>query len=490
MSIEQRYALEAPLEEGRFGTLYKAVDRSRAAAGDRADVTIWILPPELAKNGPALSAFRRDLERVRELDHPNITRVLDVGQDGDRLFVVSELVDGETLRNVLDALGPERLEVREADAVIESLGSALAYAHDRGIVHGDVRAENIFVTRDQRIELANFMLASSARGTPFAPALLDDSRGLATVAHELYCGTAAQKGAPAQSLRALPRRRRKAIETALKTHDARAMDVTEFLAIAGLKCDARRPRRRAARGAVVRSPARFALPVAGFAALGLALYAGDDVDWRWALPGATSEPRAETTEPTVAAPESDERDASAFAVPPAASAPPVAARAAPAPRRTEPQTGGVTTAARDTTVAPARPETPAATAEAREAPASAPREATLSAQPVTVNESQRVAKVTVVRSGDLRRRLDFVWLTIEATARAGDDYADFGARIESFAPGEAKRTLSVPLASDSVPEPSETFYVRVDVEQETGRRAAPTTTEVRIIDDDVRAARR
>jgi hypothetical protein len=109
---------------------------------------------------------------------------------------------------------------------------------------------------------------------------------------------------------------------------------------------------------------------------------------------------------------------------------------------------------------------------------------------VTVNESQRVAKVTVVRSGDLRRRLDFVWLTIEATAHAGDDFADFGARIESFAPGEAKRTLSVPLASDSVPEPSETFYVRVDVEHEAGRRAAPTTTEVRIIDDDVRAARR
>jgi hypothetical protein len=492
MSIEERYALEAPLEEGRFGTLYKAVDRRRAAAGDRADVTIWILPPELAKNGPALSAFRRDLERVRELDHPNISRVLDVGQDGDRLFVVSELVDGETLRNVLDALDPERLEVREADAVIESLGSALAYAHDRGIVHGDVRAENIFVTCDQRIELANFMLASSARGTPFAPALLDDSRGLATVAHELYCGSAARKGAPAQSLRALPRRRRKAIETALAIRDARAMDVTEFLALAGLKCDTRRPRRRAAR-AVMRSPTRFALPVAGFAALGLALYAGDDVDWSWSLPGAMSElrePREEATETTVAAPESDERDASASAVPAAASAPPVAARTAPVPRRTEPQTGSVTTAARDTTVAPTRPETPVATAETRDARASAPRAATLSAQPVTVNESQRVAKITVVRSGDLRRRLDFVWLTIEATAHAGDDFADFGARIESFAPGEAKRTLSVPLASDSVPEPSETFYVRVDVEQEAGRRAEPTTIEVRIIDDDVRATRR
>jgi hypothetical protein len=485
MSIEERYALEAPLEEGRFGTLYRGVDLERAAAGDRADVSIWILPPEFAKNGPALSAFRRDLERVRELEHPNISRVLDVGQDGDRLFVVSELVDGETLRNVLDALGPERLELREADAVIESLGSALAYAHDRGVVHGDVRAENIIVTRDQRIELANFMLASSARGTPFAPALLDDSRGLATVAHELYCGAAARKGAPTQSLSALPRRRRKAIETALASHDARALDVTEFLAIAGLKCERRRPRRRSAPGAGLRSPTRFALPVAGFAALGLALYSGDDVDWSWSLPRVTSEPREQAAEPTVAAPESDEPAAAAAT--PAGSVPPVAAT--PAPRRTESQTGaGATAATRDTTVAP-RPDAPAAAAEPRDARALR-RETTLSAQPVTVNESQRVAKVTVVRSGDLRRRLDFVWFTIEATAHAGDDYADFGARLESFAPGEARRTLSVPLASDAVPEPSETFYVRLDVEQEAGQRNEPTTIEIRIIDDDVRTTRR
>ena len=484
MGIEERYALEAPLEEGRFGTLYRAVDLKRAAAGDRADVTVWVLPPELAQNGPALSAFRRDLERVRELDHPNITRVLDVGQDGDRVFVVGELVDGETLRNVLDALGPERLELREADAVIESLGSALAYAHDRGIVHGDVRAENIIVTRDQRVALANFMLASSARGTPFAPALLDDSRGLATVAHELYCGTAARHAAPARSLSALPRRRRKAIEAALAASDASTLDVTEFLAIAGLKYGGRRPRRRSAHGAGARSPARLALPVAGFAALGVALYGADDVDWSSALARATSElreAREDAPEPPAVAPqadERDERDASASVVTPAA--PPVAARAASPPaRRTELHS------------AP-RPDAPPATAEARDAPTSAPRRAaTLSAQPVTVNENQRVAKVTVVRSGDLRRRLDFVWLTIEATAHAGDDYADFGARIESFGPGEAKRTLSVPLASDAVPELSETFYVRVDVEQEAGQRHdEPTTTAIRIVDDDVGTTRR
>ena len=492
MGIEDRYALEAPLEEGRFGTLYRAVDLERAAAGDRADVSIWILPPELAKNGPALAAVRRDLERVRELDHPNITRVLDVGQDGGRLFVVSELGDGETLRNVLDALGPERLEVREADAVIESLGSALAYAHDRGIVHGDVRAENIIVTRDQRVELANFMLASSARGTPFAPALLDDSRGLATVAHELYCGAAARHAAPAQSLSALPRRRRKAIETALAARESSALRVTEFLAIAGLKCDGRRSRRRSGRVVGFPSPVRLAWPVAGFAAIGVALYAGDDVDWSWTLPSATSalrDLRDAAEDATVAAPESDERDAAAAPPTPAAS---VAARTALAARPTEPQTSaGAPAAARDTAVVPPRPDAPAATARASDARASAPRRGvTLSVQPVTVNENQRVARVTVVRSGDLRRRLDFVWYTIEATAHAGDDYADFGARIESFGPGETKRTLSVPLASDAVPEPSETFYVRVEVEQEAGHRGEPTTAEVRIIDDDARSTRR
>jgi hypothetical protein len=324
--------------------------------------------------------------------------------------------------------------------------------------------------------------------------LLDDSRGLATVAHELYCGTAARQAAPAQSLSALPRRRRKAIETALAAREAAGLGVTEFLAIAGLKCDGRRPRRRSGRVVEFPSPARLAWPVAGFAAIGVALYAGDDVDWSWALTTATSEPRdrpQDAEEPTVAAPESDERDVAVAPPTPAAS---VAARTAPASvvRRTESQTSaGATAAARDTAVVSPGPDAAAATAGASDARASAPRrEATLTVQPVTVNENQRVAKVTVVRSGDLRRRLDFVWFTIEATAHAGDDYADFGARIESFGPGEAKRTLSIPLASDSVPEPSETFYIRLDVEREAGHRGEPTTAEVRIIDDDVRSARR
>jgi len=476
MRIDDRYTLEAPLEQGRFGTLYRAVDSRRAAARDRADVAVWVSPHELAEHAPTLAAFRRDLERVRQLDHPNIARVLDVGQDGERLFVVSELVDGETLRNVLDALGPERLDRQDADQVVEALTSALAYAHENGVAHGDVRAENVVVTSDQRIRLTNFMVASSARGTPFARALLDDMRGLAVVAREVYFGSAARHTPLEHALRELPLRWRKQIEMALAAEEAGGVDELPAAELFPIPDDPVRmgARRRTAATARSASPWRWALPAAGFAAIGVALYAGDDVEWQSSLRDAANALRANMRKPADAVPPAGDAHGGAdgqgaadaatthVAATPAV-APPVAARTAPA--ETQRSDAG---AARDGSA-----DTPR-------------RNATLSAPSITVRENQRVAKIAVIRGGDLTHRLDFVWHTRPGTAHAGDDYADLGAQVESFAPGESKHTLYVPLASDTRSESAETFYVRIEVDG----RAEPTTAEVRIIDDDVRTTTR
>ncbi len=486
MSIAERYALEAPLEQGRFGTVYRASDLLDGTTRGPA-VAVWVLPPELANHGPALAAFRRDLERVSELRHPNIARVLDVGQDGNRMFVATESTDGATLRGVLDALRPETLDPGEADEVVESLGAALLYAHERGIVHGDVRLENVLVTEDQRIKLANFAFGSLARSTPFAPALRDDTRALAAVAHELYTGEPPSPDSSSRALATLPKRRRDAITSVLAAPVGKAATPAEFLRRAGLACDGRSlplpaspssARRRVA----PRDPRRrrFAL-LAGALALGAVIYTGDAISW-WrglARPAKTASDAADVAE-RAAARQGDPQDASTAslaALPSAAgatyesTAPGDSGPAAPSPS--------------DKPAATARKPAPVGAAPPpAEDGASSNQGVQLSAKPLTVRESQRVAKLEVMRSGDVSQALDFVWWTTDGTAHAGDDYASFGHRVESFARGETKHILYIPLASDSVAERPESFFVHIAAGRPTAANAAHLTAEIRIVDDD------
>jgi len=89
-----------------------------------------------------------------------------------------------------------------------------------------------------------------------------------------------------------------------------------------------------------------------------------------------------------------------------------------------------------------------------------------------------------VRTGATTRGLEFAWWTRDGTARAGDDYASFGARIEACAPGQTKRTLFVPLAGDAIAERPETFFVHVALGAKPNVADDELTVEVRIVDDD------
>jgi hypothetical protein len=108
----------------------------------------------------------------------------------------------------------------------------------------------------------------------------------------------------------------------------------------------------------------------------------------------------------------------------------------------------------------------------------------LSARSVTVYENQRVARIDLTRTGPTARPLEVAWWTSDGTARAGDDYASFGARIEAFAPGQTKRTLFVPLAGDAIAERPETFFVHVALGAKANVADDDLTAEVRIVDDD------
>src|SRR5690606_22567270 len=160
-----RFVLEERLEHGRIGTMYRALDRLRALDG-RAYVAVLILPAEIVRSAEQLAAFERELDIVRMLSHPNIVRIFSLERDGDIAFLVLEWVDGESLRSVMQSLLPETVCEEDALGVVRAVGNALVYAHARGIVHGDIRPENVLVTARGEVRLL-FTPACFARTAPF-----------------------------------------------------------------------------------------------------------------------------------------------------------------------------------------------------------------------------------------------------------------------------------------------------------------------------------
>src|SRR6478752_3872103 len=148
---------------GGMGEVYRARDTRL----DR-DVAIKILSPQLARDPDALARFEREALSVAKLSHPNILAIYELGRHGDTAFVVSELIDGETLRARL-AAGP--LPPRRAAAYGQQIARGMAAAHARGIVHRDLKPENVMITRDDQVKILDFGLAK-----PIGPSGSDETR--------------------------------------------------------------------------------------------------------------------------------------------------------------------------------------------------------------------------------------------------------------------------------------------------------------------------
>ncbi|MBV9339295.1 MAG: serine/threonine-protein kinase [Acidobacteria bacterium] len=145
------YEIQSPLGAGGMGEVYRARDTRLGR-----DVALKILPESFSRDDERLERFEQEACTVAALNHPNILSVFDIGQNQHSPFLISELLEGETLRAALDR---GRLSQRKAIEYGIQIADGLAAAHDRGVVHRDLKPENIFVTKDARIKILDFGLA-------------------------------------------------------------------------------------------------------------------------------------------------------------------------------------------------------------------------------------------------------------------------------------------------------------------------------------------
>src|SRR3954469_25091892 len=145
------YQILAALGQGGMGEVYRARDPRLGR-----DVAVKILPPGSADDPERLRRFEQEARATAALNHPNILAVFDIGSHDNSPYIVSELLEGETLRARL-INGP--LPVRKAVDYALQIARGLSAAHNQGIFHRDLKPENLFITRDGHVKILDFGLA-------------------------------------------------------------------------------------------------------------------------------------------------------------------------------------------------------------------------------------------------------------------------------------------------------------------------------------------
>ena len=592
------YRLRSRVGGGRLGPIYEAQDELSRISGSQHFVAVQLIDERIASRPGFADDFERGAADLKSISHPNIVRLVDYGQDRNRFYLVNEMLESASLRFVLSDAGS--LPSAETTAVLRAVGDALQYLHAKGMVHGNLRPENVLVTFGYEVKVLDIVPngwvvnPNDALGVPArAPDKRDDVFGLACLAYEMlsgrhpYNGNTAQEayrsGLEPERLENVTDRQWRALSGALAVHrDDRTPNVQQFLDDLGVRTSQklksvvatpsapaapvpvadepiplptytapdpppafpqavyakRVPRDAPERRSVVGKLVVLALVLGlGYAAWyyqdSIRTFSSDlvtEVETRIAAEQAPSpSPTPPTSSgaplesvPTVTDPEP------ATVLAPGANVPESATERAPSPvpeeRAAAPRPEPAPAPRRETPVTPERQasatprreaatpprqepvqtrppapppvverapapvrDTPVEAAPVEQAPAPAPVVAagparfTFQQGVVTVREGDVAARITIRRSGDLSGSATVSWWTAQGTARADADYADLGARIERFEPGEASRTIYVPLTNDSVREPQKNF--RVLLGRGEGGEAA-SETRVDLIDDD------
>ena len=156
--LNGRYLLTAQRGSGGMSVIYQATDR---ALGRK--VAVKVLRPSLTKDPSFLEKFRNEARAVANLSHPNIVTVHDVGSDGAAHYIVMELVDGQDLKKIIKTEGALAVD-RVLNLAID-ISAGLGYAHRSGLVHADVKPQNILVTPEDVVKVTDFGIAQALSDT-------------------------------------------------------------------------------------------------------------------------------------------------------------------------------------------------------------------------------------------------------------------------------------------------------------------------------------
>jgi hypothetical protein len=158
LALASRFEIQEEIGRGGMAIVFRAVQKSLMRT-----VALKVLPAQFTHDAEFLNRFRREAEAAAQLTHPNIVTIHDVSSENGVHYISMELLEGENLHAQIRSRGA--LPVEESVRIVSQVAEGLAYAHQRGIVHRDVKSANIILTQTGRVVLMDFGIAHAAQGT-------------------------------------------------------------------------------------------------------------------------------------------------------------------------------------------------------------------------------------------------------------------------------------------------------------------------------------
>jgi serine/threonine protein kinase len=489
--IRNRYVLEERLGIGSKGTVFKALDRHRAdLPEDERYVAIKVLHANADNRGDLLADLRREFYCAQTLSHESIVNVYEIDRDGDVDFFTMELLEGELLSSVMARLHPAPMPRPEAWTIIRDIGSGLAHAHDRNVVHADLKPHNILVTHSGGLRILDFNNSvgryaddvvhwrpAPSSATPSyaccellagrAPDPCDDVYALACLSYELLAGTHPFQRRPATEARdlgivpkrpqGLTRQQWQALAMGLSWHRAaRSISVRAWLN--KMNTERAATRRVAGIGGLQAAPANHGTSASLRATtmfIALVITVGIWVSFvRWASGSRATGNDAVPEMVADQASQPSQRNQQPGEVPDATSLDGAPAKS------------GVRSAAPVTAPLPIPPRQPKLSTNRGHGTG---RPLLVSAGNYMVGSDEHFAEIRVRRSSLLPRDTEFVWWTEAASAKPGIDYVHQGKVIQSFPKGRNSTSFFIKLVPRASRAHREVFYVAF---AETGRDAS------------------
>jgi serine/threonine protein kinase len=502
--LRGRYELVGVLGRGGMGTVFEAVDGFRVDLPQASHrLAIKVMHTVVTDRPELFDELRSEFQHLQSLSHPNIVRVHEFDRDGETAFFTMELLNGTPLNRLFGTRKDAPITRSYALAIIRDIGAAVAHAHSRNVVHGDLNPQNIFLTQAGEVRVLDFGAAHKLKRGPWVsdfetdpqvssatPAfgscqvlegetadVRDDVFSFACVIYMLLMGRhpfQSRTAIEARTLRLVPARPEgltprqwRWLRAGLAfERERRPLDVEQWLRdlrlrgaathLPSLAALASEPPRRNFSGFYL------ALALGLVALAGIALWTKTKHD---APVGINLAPAALTGAPT---------DSDATTVTTATPTPDTQSTATPAPTESaaagivetpvpvaRAPTGPAAAPPRATTARVVAPPSPALASPA--ATSVAPRSRIeLTAATIEVVPGEPAARVTLRRKGNLKGGVSFMWWTESGTAKSGVDFAASAPHLESMGNNQSLDTLLIPIVSNPARREERSFYLVID----------------------------